>query len=84
MKITVIKSERLYRYGQEVKRTGNRRIITDAYILQGFKINEYCRYLENSWMGYDFHILDKLENKELLFQPKRASVYIYQKKVRKQ
>ena len=33
--------------------------------------NEYCRYLENSWKGYDHEALDELENKELLFQPKR-------------
>ena len=33
--------------------------------------NEYCRYLENSWKSYDFETLDELENKELLFQPKK-------------
>lgn len=39
--------------------------------------NEYCRYLENSWKGYDFDVLDALENKELLFQPKKSKcVYL--------
>ena len=33
--------------------------------------NEYCRYLENSWKGYDFEVLNELENKELLFQLKK-------------
>lgn len=33
--------------------------------------NENCRYLENSWKGYDFETLDELEQKELLFQPKK-------------
>ena len=33
--------------------------------------NEYCLYLENSWKGYDFEVLNELENKELLFQPKK-------------
>ncbi len=33
--------------------------------------NEFCRYLENSWKGYDFEILNALESKELLFQPKK-------------
>lgn len=34
--------------------------------------NEYSRYLENSWKSYDFDALDELENKELLFQPKKS------------
>lgn len=39
--------------------------------------NENCRYLENSWKGYDFDALDALENKELIFQPKRSKcVYL--------
>lgn len=39
--------------------------------------NKNCRYLENSWKGYDFDALDALENKELLFQPKRSKrVYL--------
>ena len=33
--------------------------------------NENCRYLENSWKSYDFEVLSELENKELLFQPKK-------------
>lgn len=39
--------------------------------------NEYCRYLENSWKGYDFDVLNILENKNLLFQPKKSKcVYL--------
>ena len=34
--------------------------------------NEYCRYLENSWRGYDLEALNELEKKELLFQPKKS------------
>ena len=33
--------------------------------------NEYRRYLENSWKSYDFDALNELENKELLFRPKK-------------
>lgn len=39
--------------------------------------NEYCRYLENSWKGYDFDTLEKLEQKELLLQPRKSKcVYL--------
>lgn len=39
--------------------------------------NEYCRYLENSWKGYDFDTLEKLEQKKLLFQPRKSKcVYL--------
>ena len=31
--------------------------------------NEFCRYRELSWKGYDFDILDKFENDELVYQP---------------
>lgn len=42
--------------------------------------NEYCRYLENSWKGYDFETLDELEQKELLIQPKKSKcVYLSEK-----
>lgn len=44
------------------------------YLTRFQDANEYCRYLENSWKGYDFKALDELENKELLFQPKRSKV----------
>lgn len=33
--------------------------------------NEFRRYLENSWKGYDHEALDELEKKELLYQPKK-------------
>lgn len=32
--------------------------------------NEFCRYRELSWKGYDFNILDKLGSDELIYQPK--------------
>lgn len=39
--------------------------------------NEFCRYLENSWKGYDFDTLEELEKKDLLYQPKRSKcVYL--------
>ncbi len=39
--------------------------------------NEYCRYLENSWKGYDFEILNELEQKKLLLQPRKSKcVYL--------
>lgn len=42
--------------------------------------NEYCRYLENSWKSYDFEALNALENKELLFQPKKSKcIYLSEK-----
>ncbi len=40
--------------------------------------NEFCRYRELSWKGYDFDILDKLENNELIDQPRsRSEKYLY-------
>lgn len=42
--------------------------------------NEWCRYLENSWKGYDFETLDELEHKEFLLQPKKSKcVYLSEK-----
>jgi ribosomal protein S18 acetylase RimI-like enzyme len=39
--------------------------------------NEFCRYMEISWRGYDFDALNELENKELLYQPKKSKcVYL--------
>lgn len=39
--------------------------------------NEYSRYLENSWKGYDFDTLNELEEKALLFQPRKSKcVYL--------
>lgn len=34
--------------------------------------NEFCRYMETSWKGYDFDALNHLEDEELLYQPKRS------------
>lgn len=38
--------------------------------------NEFCRYMETAWKGYDFETMDQLENKELILQP-RKSKYVY-------
>ena len=39
--------------------------------------NEFCRYLENSWKGYDHEALSALEQAELLYAPrKNACVYL--------
>ena len=39
--------------------------------------NEYSRYLETSWKGYDFETLNELEEKELLFQQRKSKcVYL--------
>lgn len=37
--------------------------------------NEFCRYRELSWKGYDFDALDKLDSKELILQPKGRKGY---------
>ncbi len=37
--------------------------------------NEFCRYRELSWKGYDSDTLDKLEKDEMLWQPKRRRGY---------
>lgn len=39
--------------------------------------NEFCRYMETSWKGYDFEALDRLEDKDLLYQPRKSKcVYL--------
>lgn len=38
--------------------------------------NEYCRYMEMTWKGYDFSTLNQLENKDWIIQPKRSK-YAY-------
>lgn len=39
--------------------------------------NEFCRYMETSWKGYDYEALNILEEKELLHQPKKSKcVYL--------
>ena len=34
--------------------------------------NEFCRYMEVTWKGYDFEMMNQLENKELIIQPNRS------------
>lgn len=47
------------------------------YLTRFQDANEYCRYLENSWKGYDFDTLNELEHRELIFQPKKSKcVYL--------
>lgn len=42
--------------------------------------NEFCRYMETSWKGYDYGILNMLENKDCLYQPKKSrSAYLTEK-----
>ncbi|MBQ4523150.1 MAG: GNAT family N-acetyltransferase [Lachnospiraceae bacterium] len=39
--------------------------------------NEFCRYMETSWKGYDFDALNELEKKDLIYQPKKSKcVYL--------
>lgn len=37
--------------------------------------NEFCRYRELSWKGYDFNTLNKLENDESIYQPRERKGY---------
>lgn len=37
--------------------------------------NEFCRYQELSWKGYDFDTLDKLGKEELIYQPRSRKGY---------
>ncbi len=37
--------------------------------------NEFCRYREISWKGYDFQMLSKLEKEDLIFQTKSRKGY---------
>lgn len=38
--------------------------------------NEFCRYMEVAWKGYDFGALNQLENKDLIIQPGKSK-YVY-------
>lgn len=47
------------------------------YLTRFQENNEYCRYLESSWKGYNFDTLEKMEQKKLLFQPRKSKcVYL--------
>lgn len=37
--------------------------------------NEFCKYRELSWKGYDFDTLDKLDKDELIYQPRSQRGY---------
>jgi ribosomal protein S18 acetylase RimI-like enzyme len=36
--------------------------------------NEFSRYLEPSWTGYDFGVLEKLEEEELLYRQRKSKI----------
>lgn len=37
--------------------------------------NEFCRYREVSFKGYDFEVIDKMDREELIYQPRSQSRY---------
>lgn len=37
--------------------------------------NEFCRYRELSWKGYDFETLDKMNKEDLIYQPRSRRGY---------
>lgn len=45
------------------------------YLTRMQDMNEFCRYRELSWKGYDFGVLDKLDESELIWQPKSRRGY---------
>lgn len=45
------------------------------YLTRAQDSNEFCRYRELSWKGYDFDTLGKLENDEQIYQPKNSRGY---------
>lgn len=45
------------------------------YLTRAEDDNEYCRYRELSWKGYDFQVLDKLDEEELIYQPRSRRGY---------
>ncbi len=44
------------------------------YLTRFWDNNEFCRYMEPSWKGYDFDVLNELEEKEYLYQPNRSKL----------
>lgn len=36
--------------------------------------NEFSRYMELSWKGYDFDIINKLEDENMLYQPRKSKL----------
>lgn len=45
------------------------------YLTRAQDNNEFCRYRELSWKGYDFDTLNKLENDDLIYQPRSRRGY---------
>ncbi len=45
------------------------------YLTRHQENNEYCRYRELSWKGYDFDVMEKLEEEDLLWQPRNRKGY---------
>lgn len=46
------------------------------YLTRFQENNEFCRYMEITWKGYDFKTMDQFEQKEMIIQP-RKSKYAY-------
>lgn len=44
------------------------------YLMRFRDNNEFCRYMEPSWKGYDFDVLNGLEEKEYLYQPNKTKI----------
>lgn len=44
------------------------------YLTRFHDNNEFCRYMEPSWKGYDFEVLNRLEQEEYLYQPKKTKI----------
>lgn len=45
------------------------------YLTRAQDNNEFCRYRELSWKGYDVDVLDKLDKGELIYQPRSRRGY---------
>ncbi|TCS75009.1 acetyltransferase (GNAT) family protein [Muricomes intestini] len=44
------------------------------YLTRQQENNDFCRYMELSWKGYDFDTLDKLEADNMLYQPSKSKL----------
>lgn len=44
------------------------------YLTRFHDNNKFCRYMEPSWKGYDFEVLNRLEQEEYLYQPKKTKI----------
>ena len=44
-----------------------------VYLTRFQQSNEYCRYIENSWKGYDHDTIEALSEKDILYLPPKSS-----------